>query len=156
VPPIVISPLPEVTVSARVPAVIEPASRATWRHAAADLDAEPQSVPAAHHLARLVLRSWGLEDTADAAEVIASELVTNAVAASAAAGYPVISLRLTLRPWSLLVQIWDACPGLPEPRMGPADALGGRGLVLVDALADRWGSDPATDGGKTVFAEISR
>jgi hypothetical protein len=38
--------------------------------------------------------------------------------------------------------------------MGPADALGGRGLV--DALADRWGSDPATDGGKTVFAEISR
>jgi anti-sigma regulatory factor (Ser/Thr protein kinase) len=143
-------------VSAHAPAVIEPASRATWRHAAADLDAEPRSVPAARHLVRLVLRSWALEDTADAAEIIASELVTNAVAVSAAAGYPVIRLRLTRRAWSLLVEVWDACPGLPEPRLGPADALGGRGLVLVDALADRWGSDPADDGGKTVFAEISR
>ena len=142
--------------SAHASAVIEPASRATWRHAAADLDVEPRSVPAARHLVRLVLRSWGLEDTADAAEMVASELVTNAVAASAAAGYPVIRLRLTRRERSLLVQVWDACHGLPEPRLRPADALGGRGLVLVEALADRWGTEPADDGGKTVFAEISR
>jgi anti-sigma regulatory factor (Ser/Thr protein kinase) len=152
----IISPLPEVTVSAHAPAVVEPASRATWRHAAADLDAEPRSVPAARHLVRIVLRSWGLEDAADAAEIIASELVTNAVAASAAAGHPVIGLRLTRRTCSLLVQVWDACPGLPEPRLGPADALGGRGLVLVEALADRWGTEPVDGGGKTVFAEISR
>lgn len=142
--------------SADAPAVIEPASRATWRHAAADLDAVPRSVPAARHLVRLVLRSWGLENAVTSAELIASELVTNAVAASAAVGSPVIRLRLTRRAWSLLVQVWDACPSLPEPRLGPADALGGRGLVLVEALADRWGSDPADDGGKTVFAEISR
>jgi anti-sigma regulatory factor (Ser/Thr protein kinase) len=103
-----------------------------------------------------VLRSWGLENTAGTAELITAELVANAVAASAAAGHAVISLRLTRRAWSLLVQVWDASPGLPKARLGPADALGGRGLVLVEALADRWGCDPAGDGGKTVFAEISR
>lgn len=81
--------------------------------------------------------------------------MTNAVAASAAAGHPVIRLRLTRRAWSLLVQVWDASPGLPKPRLGPADALGGRGLVLVEALADSWGWDPA-DGGKFVYAEVSR
>ena len=142
--------------SAHAPAVIEPASRATWRHAAADLDAEPRPVPAARHLVRLVLRSWGLENTAGTAELITAELVTNAVAASAAAGHAVIRLRLTRQARSLLVQVWDASPGRPEARLGPADALGGRGLVLVEALADRWGCDPADDGGKTVFAEISR
>jgi anti-sigma regulatory factor (Ser/Thr protein kinase) len=126
------------------------------RHAAADLDAVPRSVPAARHLIRLVLRSWGLEDTAGTTELITAELVTNAVAASAAARCPVVRLRLTSRAWSLLVQVWDASPGLPEPRLGPADAIGGRGLVLVAALADRWGSDPADEGGKTVYAEISR
>ena len=142
--------------SAHAPAVIEPASGVAWRHAAADLDALPRSVPAARHLVRLVLRSWGLEDTAGTAELITAELVTNAVAASAAAGNPVIRLGLTRRAWSLLVEVWDASPGLPEPRLGPADALGGRGLVLVEALADRWGCDPADDGGKLVFAEIGR
>jgi anti-sigma regulatory factor (Ser/Thr protein kinase) len=143
-------------VSDHAPAVIEPASRVAWRHAAADLDALPRSVPAARHLVRLVLRSWGLEDTADTAEIIACEQVTNAVAASAAAGHPVISLRLTRRAWSLLIQVWDSSPGLPAARLGPADALGGRGLILVEALADRWGCDPADDGGKFVYAEISR
>ena len=88
--------------SAHAPAVIAPASRATWRHAAADLDAEPRSVPAARHLVRLVLRSWGLENTAGTAELITAELVTNAVAASAAAGHAVIRLRLTRQARSLL------------------------------------------------------
>jgi anti-sigma regulatory factor (Ser/Thr protein kinase) len=152
----IISLLPEVIVSAHASAVIEPASRVAWRHAAADLDALPRSVPAARHLVRLVLRSWDLEDTATSAELIVSELVTNAVAASEAAGHPVIRLRLTRRACFLLVQVWDASPGLPEPRLGPADALGGRGLVLVEALADSWGCDPADEGGKSVYAEISR
>jgi hypothetical protein len=114
----IVSPLPEVTVSAHALAVIEPASRVAWRHAAADLDALPRSVPAARHLVGLVVRSWGLKDTAISAELITSELVTNAVAASAAAGHPVIRLRLTRRAWSLLIQVWDASPGLPEPGGG--------------------------------------
>jgi anti-sigma regulatory factor (Ser/Thr protein kinase) len=103
-----------------------------------------------------VLRSWGLEGIAAAAELIASELVTNAVAASAAAGHPVVRLRVTCRPWSLLVAVWDGAPGRPEPRQdNPAEAPGGRGLVLVAAFADSWGYDLA-DGGKFVYAEISR
>jgi len=130
--------------------------RPAWRHAGADLDAVPRSVPAARGLVRIILESWNLEDTADPAELIASELLTNAVRASAAAGCPVVGLRLTCRPRSLLVAVWDASPGLPVPRRdAPADALGGRGLVLVEMLADRWGCDPA-DGGKVVYAELAR
>jgi anti-sigma regulatory factor (Ser/Thr protein kinase) len=144
-------------VSAPAPAVVEPACRVAWRHASADLDAVPRSVPVARHLVRLVLRSWGLNETADTAEIVAAELTTNAIVASAAAGHPLVRLRVTCRAWSVLVAVWDASPGLPEPRRdGPADALGGRGLVLIDALADRWGWDPAEDGGKLVYAELSR
>jgi anti-sigma regulatory factor (Ser/Thr protein kinase) len=132
------------------------AFRLAWRHAAVDLDAVPRSVPAARHLVRLVLRSWDLEDATSITELIASELATNAVRASAAAGCPVVGLRLTCRPRSLVVAVWDASPTLPAPRRdGPVDALGGRGPVLVETLADRWGCDPA-DGGKLVYAEISR
>jgi anti-sigma regulatory factor (Ser/Thr protein kinase) len=130
--------------------------RLAWRHAAADLDAVPRSVPAARGLVRIILESWGLADSADPAELIASELLTNALRASAGAGHPVVRLRLTCRAWSLLIAVWDASPGLPAPRRdGPPDALGGRGLLLVEALADKWGCDPA-DGGKVVYAEIAR
>jgi anti-sigma regulatory factor (Ser/Thr protein kinase) len=130
--------------------------RRLWRHAAADLDAVPRSVPAGRGLVRLVLSAWDLEDATATAQLVASELLTNAVRASAAARCPVVGLRLTCRPRSLMVAVWDASPGLPAPRHGgPADALGGRGLVLVETLADRWGCDPA-DGGKLVYAELAR
>ena len=139
------------------PAVIEPASHVAWRHAAADLDAVPRSVPAARQLIRLVLRFWGLEDIATTAELVTSELVTNAITASAEAGNPVVRLRVTSRMHAALVSVWDASEHQPVPRRnGAADDLGGRGLVLVEALACRWGAEPAGDGGKTVFAVIAR
>jgi hypothetical protein len=67
-----------------------------------------------------------------------------------------VRLRLTCQPHSLLVEAWDANPARPELRDGPADAEHGRGLVLVNALASRWGCNPAADGGKTTFAMIAR
>ncbi|MDQ2875550.1 MAG: ATP-binding protein [Actinomycetota bacterium] len=128
---------------------------AAWRCAAADLPAEPRSVPAARRLVRLVLASWALDGLQDTAEMITSELVTNGIAASEAR-YPTVRLRLTCQPCSLLIEAWDANPGRPELREGPLDAEHGRGLVLVSALADNWGCDPADDGGKTMFAVIAR
>jgi anti-sigma regulatory factor (Ser/Thr protein kinase) len=139
------------------PGLAGPALRLAWRHAAVDLDAAPRSVPAARRLVRLVVASWGLASLVETAELIASELATNAIAASAPAGHPVIRLRITSRMHAVMVAVWDASDQRPErQRDGAADALGGRGLVLVEALADRWGTEPADEGGKSVFAVIAR
>jgi anti-sigma regulatory factor (Ser/Thr protein kinase) len=140
------------------PRAAGPALRLAWRHAAVDLTAAPRSVPVARRLVRLVLASWELAGLAESAELIASELVTNAIAASATAGHhPVIRLRITSRVYAVVVAVWDGSDQWPVPRRdGAADALGGRGLMLVGALADRWGAERAEEGGKTVFAVISR
>jgi anti-sigma regulatory factor (Ser/Thr protein kinase) len=139
------------------PRTADPASGLAWRHAAVDLEAAPRSVPVARRLVRLVLASWELAGLAERAELIASELVTNAIAASAPAGHPVIRLRVTSRMHAVLVAVWDGSAQWPAPqRDGAADALGGRGLMLVGALADRWGTEPADEGGKTVFAVLAR
>jgi hypothetical protein len=138
------------------PPAAGPALRLAWRHAAVDLAAAPRSVPVARRLVRLVLASWELAGLAESAELIASELVTNAIAASATAGYPVIRLRITSRMYAVVVAVWDGSDQWPVPQRDGADALGGRGLMLVEALADRWGAEPAEEGGKTVFAVLAR
>jgi serine/threonine-protein kinase RsbW len=134
----------------------DPAFR-RWRYAALDLPAQPRSVPTGRRVARLILGSWSLGAIAEPAELIASELLTNAVTASLQSGQPIIRLRLTSRTYALTVEVWDGCGGRPEARRtAPADAPGGRGLVLVDALAQRWGCEPAAGGGKTTFAVIAQ
>jgi anti-sigma regulatory factor (Ser/Thr protein kinase) len=125
-------------------------------HFAADLPAGSRSVPMARRLVRLALSGWGLDDIAELAELLASELVTNSIAASAAIGGPAVRLQLTCEPCALLIGAWDANPARPELQDGPAGSEHGRGLVLVDALAARWGCDPGEDGGKTVYAVIAR
>ncbi|HMH91401.1 MAG TPA: ATP-binding protein [Streptosporangiaceae bacterium] len=142
--------------AARVPRRVGSQPDPAWRSATADLPTEPRSVPVARRLVRLVLGSWALYDLAAPAELVTSEIVTNGIAASAAVRYPSVRLRLASQPYSLLVSVWDASPARPELRDGAVDAEGGRGLVLVAALAERWGSDPAEDGGKVVWAAIGR
>jgi anti-sigma regulatory factor (Ser/Thr protein kinase) len=143
--------------SAPAPAAVSPAIRLAWRHAAADLDALPRSVPTARHLVRLVLGSWGLDDSIGITELIVSELVTNAVRASEAAGMPVVRLRLTRRIDALRIDVWDRGEPLPQYRPdGRLDDSGGRGLLIVDSLADVWGTEAADDGGKFVFTVLAR
>ncbi|CAM5556798.1 hypothetical protein STENM327S_08109 [Streptomyces tendae] len=63
-------------------------------------------------------------------------------------------MRFLLRPGSVRVEVADDCPEPPVP--GAADALGegGRGLLIVAAVTDRWGVTPYPDGrGKTVWSE---
>ncbi|GGQ64239.1 MULTISPECIES: ATP-binding protein [Streptomyces] len=85
------------------------------------------------HLSTL---SWSRTDPelVDSVLLAVSELVTNAhVHAGSAA-----QLILTWDEECLHVTVHDASPRLPEPRNPGESALGGRGLLLVDALADRW------------------
>lgn len=109
------------------------------------LGALPSAVPSARLHARLVLAEWDLKELAETAELIVSELVTNAVHASAGlqkrhSGLPVIQLRLHADHECVLIEIWDADERMPEARHPGPDAEHGRGLLLVEALSEGWGT----------------
>lgn len=100
--------------------------------------------------ARLAMRSWALLDAVvDTATLLASELATNALVH----GRGRVELRLRLTRDRLVLEAVDAGHHMPRRRQAGVDDEGGRGLHLVAALADRWGSW-ATDGGKVVWAEL--
>lgn len=112
------------------------------------LPREPRSVGRAREYARTQLVSWGLEPLVDTAELLVSELVTNALRY----GEGEIRLRLLLDR-TLVCEVWDA--GLVQPRRRRARDTdeGGRGLQLVGLLSAAWGSR-RTPRGKTVWFEL--
>ncbi|MFD3380944.1 MULTISPECIES: SpoIIE family protein phosphatase [unclassified Streptomyces] len=112
------------------------------------LPREPRSVGRAREYARGQLVSWGLEPLVDTAELLVSELVTNALRY----GEGEIRLRLLLDR-TLVCEVWDA--GLVQPRRRRARDTdeGGRGLQLVGLLSAAWGSR-RTPRGKTVWFEL--
>jgi anti-sigma regulatory factor (Ser/Thr protein kinase) len=121
------------------------------------LGATERAVPSARAHLRRLLSGWGQEELGPDASVVVSELVTNAIAASAELGLAVAPVLVWLGSDShyVLVAVSDASP-LPPVRLNlGADAEGGRGLALVDALSNRWGWHLASIGGltKAVWAE---
>jgi anti-sigma regulatory factor (Ser/Thr protein kinase) len=124
------------------------------------LAALPSAVPWARRVLRHMLREWQVESMADPAVLLASELVTNAVDASAGLAsrvdgkLPMIGLAIRRTATSLVLEVWDASPLRPVPQEAGTTADRGRGLLLIDALADSWGHR-AADGGKTVWCEVT-
>jgi anti-sigma regulatory factor (Ser/Thr protein kinase) len=130
------------------------------------LGALPGATPCARLHARAVLAEWGLDDLVEAAELIVSELVTNAVRASTGpdgrprydgAGMPVVVLRMASDRIRLLIEVWDSIPGAPAAgHPGPEDE-GGRGLMLVQAMCARWNWQTVAGWpGKVVWAELQQ
>ena len=113
------------------------------------LPREPRSVGRAREYARGQLLSWDLEPLVDTAELLVSELVTNALRY----GEGEIRLRLLLDR-TLVCEVWDS--GLVQPRRRRARDTdeGGRGLQLVGLLSAAWGSR-RTHRGKTVWFELA-
>ncbi|BBA98766.1 hypothetical protein RVR_5088 [Actinacidiphila reveromycinica] len=105
-------------------------------------------VSRARELTRRQLAAWGLERLSDVAELLVSELVTNAIKA---ASYEV-ELRL-MRVGKLLVEVSDDNHHLPQLRSARADDVTGRGLGLVSNLARRWGTSRKAVG-KVVWFEL--
>jgi anti-sigma regulatory factor (Ser/Thr protein kinase) len=124
------------------------------------LAALPSAVPWARRVLRHMLHEWQVESMADPAALLVSELVTNAVEASAGrAGrehgtLPMIGLAIRLTAASLVLEVWDGSPLRPVPQNAGIAGDRGRGLVLVDALADSWGHW-AADEGKIVWCEMA-
>jgi anti-sigma regulatory factor (Ser/Thr protein kinase) len=122
-----------------------------------ELAAQPTAPGVVRGHVRAVAREWGLADLADIAELLASEIVTNAVLASAGlrtAGPAVIRLWLTSDGAALIIHVWDANPDMPVPQQAAPDEEGGRGLMLVRVLGKDWGAYPEKDGGKVVWVMI--
>lgn len=101
---------------------------------------------------RLYLTGWDLLDVADAAELALTELIANVV--RHVPDRRCQTLIFLLPAGGVRVEVADGCPELPRAVMGDVLDEGGRGLVLVDAVTDRWGAEPRRDGrGKTVWFE---
>ncbi|MER7732076.1 SpoIIE family protein phosphatase [Streptomyces erythrochromogenes] len=94
------------------------------------------------------LVAWGLGDIAFAAELILSELVTNAIRYGSAP----VRVRL-LRDRSLICEVSDGSSTSPHLRYAATTDEGGRGLFLVAQYAERWGTR-YTDRGKVIWAEL--
>ncbi|NED74474.1 ATP-binding protein [Streptomyces sp. SID9944] len=121
---------------------------------------DPRAVTVTRRTLRLILTLHGLIGLVDTAELLATELISNAVLHTKGPA----ALRLRLSAGVLRIGAWDADPAPPEPPATPAaledlaDQEGGRGLFLVKTCADLWGWQPLTrngDRGKVVWCELS-
>lgn len=93
---------------------------------------------------------------AEDAALIVSELMTNAIDASAVLpDRSPVTLRLLAGERSLLIEVWDQSPLDLEPREADADSECGRGLTVVAALSDRWGWERTDRRRKVVWAELA-
>jgi anti-sigma regulatory factor (Ser/Thr protein kinase) len=118
------------------------------------LPTTPYSVGLARFYVRSALTCHGLGSYADNAEMIASELVTNAIAHADAQA---VGLELTYMSdgGTLAIVVTDPCPDPPVRRDPAEDTEHGRGLNIVEALSTWWGWRPQ-DPGKAVYAILTR
>ena len=151
---------PPATTRTSPPPGTPPPASSGRRSTALDLRPLPGAVPSARLHARTVVHEWGMPALASDAELIVSELLTNAIRAAAAitlpGGPPPVRLRLTERASGVQVEIWDASDQMPRPGpAGPHHGEGGRGLLIVAALAARHGAYPTAGGGKCTWAILT-
>ena len=116
----------------------------------ATLRAEPEQVAEARRLVEDYLRDRGEED-GEVAVLLTSELVTNAILH----GHGPLELRAHTEGSALRIEVRDQEPASPPVLRSDADLteIGGRGLQLVDTLADRWGWSAEPEG-KVVWFEL--
>jgi CheY-like chemotaxis protein len=93
---------------------------------------------------------WECEDVLEDAQLVVSELVTNALVH----GGSRCELGIAFRNGSLRVEIRDRQSGGPEVQAADTENEHGRGLVLVSAMTDAWGMEPLDPVGKVVWAEL--
>lgn len=113
----------------------------------------PRCVGLARAELRTLLDSWGLTDVSDAALMVLSELLTNAMRHARVAPDQVIETRYFREAGGVRIEVHDAARNWPKPRM--PDAYGGWGLVVVAELADRWGVEVSDGNGKSVWAVVA-
>jgi anti-sigma regulatory factor (Ser/Thr protein kinase) len=109
----------------------------------------PASAARARQFIERTLGDWGCDDFTDASRLLVSELVTNAVLHARTD----IELLVRMVGTGVRVEVHDQSPAEPVIRRYEDEAMTGRGLALVDELANRWGVDRSPDG-KSVWFEL--
>ncbi|MFF7989763.1 ATP-binding protein [Kitasatospora xanthocidica] len=124
---------------------------------AARLDSDTASTPLARHLLRAYLAGLPTGDRyTDTAELLLGELFANAVQHSDAPADRLIEIRFALIGDRLRIEVHDAGTGHPTVRTSDPEEECGRGLFLVNELAERWGCCPRSGGvGKFVWALVA-
>ncbi|MGW0818140.1 SpoIIE family protein phosphatase [Streptomyces viridiviolaceus] len=113
---------------------------------------DPEALTEARRMIRAAVRAWGAADHADEIELVADELITNALMHTE--GSAVVTLRvLTGTDRRLRVEVEDSSSALPRRREAGPSGVSGRGLLLVETLGDVWGVE-ARGGGKCVWSEF--
>ncbi|WP_405536292.1 ATP-binding protein [Streptomyces sp. NBC_00075] len=128
------------------------------------LVAVPTAVPCSRIFVQHTLSHWHFEEHTDTAALIMSELVTNALRAGGIiddrpksgqiTSEHVIGIQLRALETSLYVEVWDRTEAVPVRQNPGPEAVGGRGLLLVEALAGQWDVFRPVVGGKIVWAEL--
>lgn len=116
---------------------------------------DPAEVGRARRWARSRIARSGIGDDEPLAETLVlliSELVTNAVVHT---GCPAVLRMLFAAEGGVRVEVADTSDRPPKPRHAQGDDTNGRGLELVDGLADRWGWQPE-GAGKSIWCELDR
>ncbi|MEU4653926.1 ATP-binding protein [Streptomyces sp. NPDC023723] len=122
----------------------------------------PSAVSVARKFVHQTLKHWKLEDYASDVALMMSELVSNAIKVMGfhdrqplpweVTAQHVIAVQLRAIGYVLYIEAWDGSPEEPVKQAVAADAEGGRGLHLVEALSKEWGLYRSSAGGKIVWA----
>ncbi len=112
---------------------LDAADHGAWS-ATATFPPQPCNVARARRLTRTALAAWGAARLSDSAELLVSELVTNALRY----GKGAISITLALTDAALQISVADFGRGLPQPREATEEDSHGRGLAIVTSLCQHW------------------
>jgi two-component sensor histidine kinase len=140
------------------PPLLRDATSATSQPTATcTLAAHPESVKMGRDFTRVTLGLWDMAALGDVAELVVSELVTNALrhgvpSARTTVGAHCVRLRLLAQAPFVMCMVADPGHGIPVLRGSDLDAESGRGLTVVEACCVRWGWHLLDAGGKVVWA----
>ena len=114
------------------------------------LPPKPDSVRAARSFVKKALLATPAKNRWDDASLLVSELVANAVLHAKTP----VEVSVVNAPTAVRVEVRDHSPRLPHKLGGHGANMAGRGLYIVEGLADRWGTRSHGDG-KTVWFELA-
>ncbi|MFE3181311.1 SpoIIE family protein phosphatase [Streptomyces violascens] len=113
---------------------------------------DPEALSSSRHMIRAAVRAWGARERSDEIELAADELITNALMHTD--GGAIVTIRVLSGPEPRLrVEVEDRSSALPRRREAGSSGVSGRGLMLVDRLADVWGVE-SRGSGKCVWCEF--
>jgi anti-sigma regulatory factor (Ser/Thr protein kinase) len=149
--------MPEATPSCPIPSTPSPSTASRTWQCRLELPNDPRTPGVARHAIRAALLGQACpRDLTDTAELLTSELLSNSVKHSDS----LITVTLRTHPDHVHVAVLDNHPELPNPVSSTPDQEFGRGLFLVETLADVWGRYPVIGdfrkrGWKVVWFELS-